>query len=164
MEKVIYLAGGCFWGVEKYMGLVAGVVDTEVGYANGDTQNPTYEQVYTGTTGFAETVRLLYIGNLLNILENFYKIIDPTTLNRQAGDVGSHYRTAVFYADSDEQAVIAASLAELQKHHDKPIVVQNLPLLNYYKAEEYHQKYLEKNPDGYCHIPSWMYDELGEQS
>ena len=159
MQKEIILAGGCFWGVEKYLGLLGQVAATEVGFANGQGENPSYEQVYTGQTGFAEVVRVSYTGELSALLQQFYKIIDPTTKNRQAGDVGSHYRTGVYFADPSEEAVIAASLAELQKEYDAPLVVENLPLLNYYPAEEYHQKYLEKNPEGYCHIPESMYDE-----
>ncbi|MDR2167478.1 MAG: peptide-methionine (S)-S-oxide reductase MsrA [Clostridiales bacterium] len=165
MKKEIYLAGGCFWGVEKYFSLVPGVLEVEVGYANGHTKNPTYEEVCVGNTGFAEAVYVVYDGeqtDLGALLENFYRIIDPTTLNRQAGDVGSQYRTGIYFTDPAEKAAIAASLAELQKQYDAPIVVENLPLSNYYKAEEYHQKYLEKNPEGYCHIPRSMYDEVAK--
>ena len=159
MTKEIVLAGGCFWGVQKYMGLLGQVVCSEVGYANGRGENPTYEQVYTGETGFAEVVKVAYTGELITLLKAFYKIIDPTSLNRQAGDVGSHYRTGVFYSTPEEEAVVRASLAALQKDYDAPIVVENLPLTNYYRAEEYHQNYLDKNPNGYCHIPESMYDE-----
>jgi len=165
MEKTIHLAGGCFWGVEKYMGLVKGIVSTEVGYANGgdNNPNPTYEEVYTGTTGFAETVKIVYDTNIIDlsgVLAHFFNIIDPTTLNRQADDIGSHYRTGVFYTNPAEAVIIAASLENLQKSYEKPIVTENLPLLNYYPAEERHQKYLDKNPRGYCHIPQSKYDEL----
>jgi len=157
--KEILLAGGCFWGVEKYMGLLPQVVETEVGFANGNGTNPTYEEVYTGTTGFAEVVRVVYKGGLEELLTQFYKIIDPTTKNRQAGDVGSHYRTGIYFLRSVDEPIIAKTLTELQKEYDAPVVVECLPLENYYKAEEYHQKYLDKNPEGYCHIPEEMYEE-----
>ena len=162
MHKQIYLAGGCFWGVQQYFALMPGVVAAETGYANGHTENPTYEQVYTGTTGFAETVRVTYDAAQMDLeflLEQFYGIIDPTSLNRQAGDVGSHYRTGIFYTDEAEHDVIAKSLSNLQKSHDAPIVVENVPLACYYKAEEYHQNYLDKNPGGYCHIPDFKFEE-----
>ncbi|MCL2236538.1 MAG: peptide-methionine (S)-S-oxide reductase MsrA [Defluviitaleaceae bacterium] len=156
IHKTIYLGSGCFWGVEKYFDMQKGVVACEVGYANGITKNPTYEEVCTGKTEFAEVVRVTYdsgVIDLLGILAHFYEIVDPTTANRQGPDVGSQYRPGVYFTDPAEQAVIASSLADLQKSYDKPIVVENLPLKNYYKAEEYHQKYLDKNPGGFCHIP-----------
>ena len=162
MKKEIYLAGGCFWGVEKFFAKIEGITATEVGYANGnpqtlkDPQNPTYEEVYTGTTGYAETVKLTYNPaqiNLPALLQNLYKIIDPTLKDAQGGDTGSQYRTGIYFTDPSEAAIITESLQELQKqYHPKPIVTENLPLKNYHKAEEYHQKYLEKNLDGYCHI------------
>ena len=162
MLKTIYLAGGCFWGVEKYMSLADGITETEVGFANGNGENPAYEEVYTGSTGFAETVRVVYDPvkiPLPLLLNRFYEIIDPTTLNRQADDMGSHYRTGIYYTNAEEQPTISASLAELQTQYDKPIVTENLPLINYYPADEYHQKYLDKNPEGYCHIPPSMFEE-----
>lgn len=162
MKKEIYLAGGCFWGVQKYFGLLPGVLATEVGYANGQGENPTYEQVYTGESGFAETLRLVYDGERIDldfILEQFAKIIDPTTLNRQAADVGSHYRTGVYYTNSHDKEIIAKFLTDLQKEYADPIVVENQPLTVFYKAEERHQDYLKKNPGGYCHIPEVKYRE-----
>jgi methionine-S-sulfoxide reductase len=153
----IYLAGGCFWGVEKYFSRIEGVTATEVGYANGKTQNPTYEEVYTGTTGFAETVKITYNPaqiSLTELLRKLYKIIDPTVKDRQGPDTGSQYRTGIFYTDPSERQTIANSLEELQKQYQDQVVTENLPLENYYKAEEYHQNYLYKNPDGYCHIPA----------
>ena len=161
MEKNIYFAGGCFWGVEKFFAKTNGVTATEVGFANGDPQTlsnppiPTYEEVYSGKTGYAETVKVTYNEaqiTLPALLQNLYKIIDPTIKNRQANDTGTQYRTGIYHTDPEEAAVIAESLKELQNQHDKPIVTENLPLKNYHKAEEYHQKYLDKNPDGYCHI------------
>ncbi|MDR2182950.1 MAG: peptide-methionine (S)-S-oxide reductase MsrA [Clostridiales bacterium] len=162
MKKEIYLAGGCFWGVEKYLALLEGVASTEVGYANGHAENPTYEDVCTGVTGFAEAVRVAYDAEIISLdflLEQFYEIIDPTVKNRQGGDIGSQYRTGVYHTDAADGAIVAKSLDNLQKAYKAPIVTENLPLKNYYKAEEYHQKYLDKNPGGYCHIPEHKYEE-----
>lgn len=154
-EKEIYLAGGCFWGLEKYIGNIPGVLRTEAGYANGKTENPTYEDVCRRDTGHAETVRVVYNAEttgLLRLLELFYKVIDPTSLNRQGNDVGSQYRTGIYYTDPDDLPVIRQSIDELQKSYPKRIAIETQPLKNYYTAEEYHQKYLDKNPGGYCHI------------
>ncbi|MCL2854393.1 MAG: peptide-methionine (S)-S-oxide reductase MsrA [Defluviitaleaceae bacterium] len=155
--KTIYLASGCFWGVEKFFDLQKGVVAAEVGYANGNTQNPTYEEVCKGNTGFAETVKVTYNSaeiDLMGVLAYFYEVVNPTTGDRQGDDVGNQYRPGIYFTNPDEQAIIARSLANLQKSYQDPVVVENLPLTNYYKAEEYHQKYLDKNPGGYCHIPA----------
>ena len=163
MESVIYLAGGCFWGVEKYFRLIGGVVDVEVGYANGHTENPTYEQVCKGDTGFAEVVRVVYNPkqiDLNQILEKFYNIVDPTTKDRQGPDIGDQYRPGIYFVNADDEATIKNSLENLQKSFKMPVVIENLPLVNYYKAEEYHQRYLEKNPGGYCHIPDFKYNNL----
>ena len=162
MQREIYLAGGCFWGVEKYLGLLDGIVATEVGYANGYTENPTYEDVCTGKTGFAEAVCVVYddaVIGLDSLLAQFYNIIDPTTKNRQGGDIGSQYRTGVYHTNPLDADTITKSLEDLQKAYKTPIVTENLPLTNYYKAEEYHQKYLDKNPGGYCHIPEEKYEK-----
>lgn len=153
--KEIYLAGGCFWGLQAYFDLRKGVVETNVGYANGKTENPTYEQVCTNKTGYAETVFIKYNENeitLNKILEDFWKVIDPTLLNRQGGDIGTQYRTGIYYTDENDLDIIKLSLENEQKKYNKPIVTQVEKLKNYYKAEEYHQKYLKKNPGGYCHI------------
>ena len=163
MKKEIYLAGGCFWGVEKYLDLLEGIISTEVGYANGHTQNPTYEDVCGGETGFAEAVRVVYDAAAIDLpalLNQFYNIIDPTTKNRQGPDIGHQYRTGIYYTDLAEAAIVAKSLETLQKSYEASIVTENLPLENYYKAEEYHQKYLDKNPGGYCHIPEHKYEEV----
>lgn len=155
MVKEIYLAGGCFWGVEKYLSLIDGVAETEVGYANGKTADPTYEDVCRRGTGHAETVRVRYDMDKIDLaflLEQYYEIIDPTSLNRQGADVGTQYRTGVYYTDEDDLRVIKDSIAKLQEKHKEPLAIEVKPLENYYRAEEYHQKYLEKNPRGYCHI------------
>jgi methionine-S-sulfoxide reductase len=155
MNQEIYLAGGCFWGVEKYLSLIPGVLQTEVGYANGKTEHPTYLQVCHENTGHAETVRVKYDAEILtlpDLLSLFYEIIDPTSLNRQGGDVGEQYRTGIYYVDSEDLPVIEASLKELQKQYKAPVVIESQKLSNFFSAEEYHQKYLDKNPFGYCHI------------
>lgn len=160
--KEIYLAGGCFWGAQRYFDFLSGVVRTEVGYANGRTENPTYEQVKHENTGHAETVKVTYDPekrSLADLLTQYYKVIDPVSVNRQGGDVGTQYRTGIYYTDSEERTVIEGSLRELQKQYDKPLAVEALPLSNFYTAEEYHQKYLEKNPGGYCHISPIMFEE-----
>ena len=156
MQKEIYLAGGCFWGVEKYVSLLPGVVDTQVGYANGRTRHPTYEQVCRENTGHAETVRVVYdtdATTLSDLLDRFYEVIDPTLRDRQGHDTGTQYRTGVYYTDPGDLEVIRQSIARLQRQYDRPVVTQVLPLENYDPAEEYHQDYLDKNPGGYCHIP-----------
>jgi methionine-R-sulfoxide reductase/methionine-S-sulfoxide reductase len=153
--KEIYLAGGCFWGTQKYLSQVRGIVETDVGYANGNTENPTYEEVCYSNTGHAETVRVLYNPaeiSLSFILDLYYEVINPTSLNRQGGDVGTQYRTGIYYVDAENRDEIMNSLEKLQKNYDKSIAIEVLPLKNYYRAEEYHQKYLDKNPNGYCHI------------
>lgn len=155
MKKEIYLAGGCFWGTEKYLTSINGVIETNVGYANGNIENPTYEEVCRTDTGYAETVRVVYdpqIASLSFILSLYYDVIDPTSINRQGGDVGTQYRTGIYYIDNEDKDIILASIKELEMKYTKPIVIEVEPLKNYYLAEEYHQNYLDKNPKGYCHI------------
>jgi peptide methionine sulfoxide reductase msrA/msrB len=151
----IYFAGGCFWGVEKYFSAVTGIIETEVGYANGRTENPSYEDVCKNHTGHAETVKIIYnfeTVSLSYLLELFYDVIDPISKNRKGFDVGEQYRSGIYYVEQQDFSVIEKSLAELQKKYKVPLETELLPLDNYYKAEEYHQKYLDKNPRGYCHI------------
>ncbi len=153
--KEIYLAGGCFWGTEKYLSLAKGIVGTEVGYANGNTENPSYEDVCYRNTGHAETVKVLYDPDIISlsfILKLFYEVIDPVAKNRQGNDIGTQYRTGIYYKEDQDRETILESVDELQKSYDKPIAIEVTPLLNYFPAEEYHQKYLDKNPNGYCHI------------
>jgi peptide methionine sulfoxide reductase msrA/msrB len=160
-RKEIYLAGGCFWGLQKFLDEISGVLETEVGYANGRTQCPTYEAVCYSNTGHAETVKVIYdsaVLSLTRLLSLYYKVIDPTALNRQGHDVGSQYRTGIYYVDPEDQPVIRQSLDLLQKEYQKPIAVELKPLENYSPAEEYHQKYLNKNPGGYCHIGAEHFD------
>lgn len=155
MKKEIYLAGGCFWGTEQYLQNIPGILATEVGYANGNTEHPTYEEVCRHNTGHAETVKVEYEDTVIGlpyILELYYDVINPVSINRQGGDVGSQYRTGIYYTDAKDAPVIEESIKELQKRYQEKIAIERLPLENYYKAEEYHQKYLDKNPGGYCHI------------
>lgn len=153
--KRIILAGGCFWGVEAFFKRIQGVLSTRVGYANGKLPNPTYERVCTGSTGYVEVCDISYNEEKLPLeilLKSFWKIIDPTLLNRQGNDRGSQYRTGIYYTDPADLPTIEKSLLEEEKKHNKPIVTEVEPLLNFYPAEEYHQDYLTKNPGGYCHI------------
>jgi peptide methionine sulfoxide reductase msrA/msrB len=155
MKKEIYLAGGCFWGTEQYLQNIKGILSTEVGYANGNTENPTYEEVCRHNTGHAEAVKVEYEDTVIGlpyILELYYDVINPVSINRQGGDVGSQYRTGIYYVNEEDAPVIEHSISKLQEKYKETIAIERLPLSNYYKAEEYHQKYLDKNPSGYCHI------------
>ena len=142
MNRTIYLAGGCFWGTQKYLDQIDGVLETEVGFANGHTEHPSYEEVCHNNTGHAETVRVVYDSQklpLAKLLGFYFRSINPTSVNRE-------------------------QLQELGKHYDQPIAVECLPLANFYPAEEYHQKYLEKNPNGYCHLDPGLFEQAYEQS
>ncbi len=156
-QKEIYFAGGCFWGTEHFLKLIDGVIETRVGYANGDKTlgAPTYQQVCTDQTGFAETVRVYYNESKVQLpllIDLFFKTIDPTSINRQGGDVGSQYRTGIYYTDEADSAVIKSKVSALAGAYAEPVVVEIAPLINFYSAEDYHQDYLDKNPQGYCHI------------
>lgn len=151
------LAGGCFWGMEDILRKLPGVLETEVGYTGGHTPNPTYKDVKTGTTGHAEAIRIQFDPSKTNygaILELFFKMHDPTTVNRQGNDIGSQYRSAIFYM-SDSQKKVAESQktqAQASGRWKKPIVTEIVPAAEFYSAEDYHQDYLVKNPGGYtCH-------------
>lgn len=155
MTKEIYLAGGCYWGVEHYFKQIEGVTDTEVGFANGNTANPTYHEVYTDTTGYAETVRVVYedtVADLEFLLKMFMKAIDPTSLNKQGADQGTRYRTGIYYQHEEDLSVIVRVLEDEQRNHADPLVVEVEPLRSFYVAEAAHQDYLDKNPTGYCHL------------
>ncbi|MBR1499287.1 MAG: peptide-methionine (S)-S-oxide reductase MsrA [Bacteroidaceae bacterium] len=161
MTKDIYLAGGCFWGTEHYFKQIMGVVETEVGFANGHTANPTYQEVYTDQTGHAETVHVRYNPqevSLAFLLRMFFKAIDPTSLNKQGHDEGTRYRTGIYYTDAADRPVIDSIYAEEQALYDQPLAVERQPLDRFYTAEEYHQDYLDKNPDGYCHLPLSLFE------
>lgn len=151
----IAFAGGCFWGTEHFMKQISGVVSTQVGYANSIVPNPTYKQVCTGSTEAAETVMVEYDASIVSLpflIDLYMMTIDPTMLNQQGHDIGTQYRTGIYYTDPDQQPVIEAALAAYAPDYDKPIVVEVLPLKNFYPAEDYHQDYLDKNPNGYCHV------------
>lgn len=153
--REIFFAGGCFWGVESYFSQVPGVRSATVGYANGDTANPSYQEVCTGKTGHAETVHLVYDPDqvsLQTLTEHFFLIINPLTLNRQGNDSGSQYRSGVYYTDESDLELLQQVRDAEQEKYTAPIQTELLPLRCYYLAEDYHQDYLEKNPGGYCHI------------
>ncbi len=153
--KEIYLAGGCFWGLETYMSRIYGVKDASSGYANGLTKNPTYKDVSYNGSGHAETVKVVYDATIIDLdtlLRYYFRVIDPTSVNKQGNDVGSQYRTGIYYTDEMEKSIIEGRLALLQKQYDKPLAIEVAKLDNFYLAEDYHQDYLEKNPNGYCHI------------
>ena len=153
--KEIYFAGGCFWGVEHFFKGVDGVAEAMPGYANGNTENPTYKEVYTDTTGFAETVRVRYNPERVSLdflTRMFFTVTDPLTLNRQGHDEGTRYRSGVFYVNEEDRPVIEAVFQDVSAKLGVPLVTQLEPLRNFYSAEEYHQNYLDKNPEGYCHL------------
>ncbi len=153
--KTIYFAGGCFWGIEGYMERIYGVYDATSGYANGKTENPTYEEVSTGETGHAETVKVQYEPkkiSLEKLLSYFLMVVDPTSLNKQGNDEGTQYRSGIYYVDDSDRDIIVEKLKKEQQKYDEKIVVEVKKLNNFYNAEDYHQDYLVKNPKGYCHI------------
>ena len=156
LEKEIYLAGGCYWGVEKYVSNIKGVLHTRVGFANGDTHHPTYEQVRYENTGHAETVKVQYNAEelpLAVLLHLFYRIIDPVSVDKQGEDEGHQYRTGIYFTEQADAEIVAQSLHQLEQKVGQPLAVEACPLEHFYDAEEYHQKYLDKNPNGYCHVP-----------
>ena len=156
MRHEIYLAGGCFWGSEKYLDSIKGVLETSVGYANGHTERPSYEQVKHEHTGHAETVRVIFDDEqlpLATLLSLFNLSIDPTSVDRQGGDVGHQYRTGVYYTDTRDEPLIRASLKRLETRIGHSVAIECGPLEQFFDAETYHQKYLDKNPGGYCHVP-----------
>ncbi len=159
--KKIYLAGGCFWGVEHYLSLINGISNTTVGYANSDIENPSYEDLKTHRSSASETVEVIYDENIISlkeILDLFFLIIDPTSIDKQGHDEGHQYRTGIYYIDNNDIDIINDSINQLQKQYDKEIVVEVLPLDNFTIAEEYHQEYLIKNPTGYCHVDPRMFE------
>ena len=152
MEKVIYLAGGCFWGVQEYYSRLKGVISVVAGYANGTTAFPKYEEVKSQKTGHAETVKITYddeIISLEKLLEHFLRFVDPYSLNKQGEDEGIQYRSGVYYVDLIDAINARSYLSSVLKPGYK---IEIAKLNNFYKAEEYHQDYLKKHPDGYCHI------------
>ena len=151
--KEIVLAGGCFWGIEKFFSQFDGL-KTEVGYANGLTETATYQQVCAGS-GHTEAVRIEYPDSVscAQLIAVLFEVIDPVSLNRQGNDVGINYRTGIYAISRQQESIAKAMIGDLQKHYARPIAVESEPLKHFIPAEDYHQKYLDKNPQGYCHLP-----------
>ena len=157
--QTIYLAGGCFWGVQKYFDQFDGVLTTEVGYANGPEEAPSYRDV-CNSSGHAETVKIEYdpeVISLTNLLGYYFMVVDPLSVNKQGNDRGIQYRTGIYYTDENQLPEIKAVYKEQEEKAGAELAVEMEPLKNFYTAEEYHQKYLDKNPGGYCHIPGKMF-------
>jgi len=157
----IYFAGGCFWGTEHFMKQIAGVVSTGVGYANSKVANPTYRQVCTGTTDAAETVEVVYDPSRVSarfLIALYLKTIDPTSLNKQGNDVGTQYRTGIYYTTESQREAAEAALSGLKSKYGRPIVVELKPIEIFYPAEDYHQDYLDNNPGGYCHLNPRLFE------
>ena len=160
--QTVYLAGGCFWGIEAYFKKLDGVEDTEVGYAGGQLENPTYEQVCTGTSGHTETLELVFddsVISLSEVLRHFERIHEPTSLNRQGNDIGSQYRSAIFYTSDEQKQAAYTWKEEAENWYPDEIVTEIAALDVFYPAEDYHQDYLDKHPGGYCHVNLDLADE-----
>ena len=167
MIKEIYFAGGCFWGTQHYFKQICGVIETATGYANGKTENPTYEEVYTDLTGFVETVKVVYDSNRIDLkllVELFFKSIDPLSLNRQGNDIGTRYRTGIYYVDDTDLSIIRQVYDRVVQEYGCKLCVELEPLQNFYLAENYHQDYLDKNPNGYCHLPTALFEFARKQN
>ena len=153
--RKIYLAGGCFWGIQGYFSRVAGVLESSVGYANSRIANPSYEIVCSGRSGAVEALELCYDEGRLElgeIVDRLLSIIDPAALNYQGNDIGTQYRNGVYYLQESDEAVIQERIKLWEQHNGRKAVTEVLPLQNFYLAESYHQNYLQANPQGYCHI------------
>ncbi len=165
-QQTAYLAGGCFWGMEELVRQIPGVLETEAGYTGGDTPNATYEQVHTGTTGHAESLKIAFDPQRLtyrHLLFEFFRMHDPTTRNRQGNDIGTQYRSAIFYVGEEQRRTAGEviRIVEGSGEWKARIVTEVVPFKEFYRAEEYHQKYLVKHPQGYtCHYIRRM--NLGE--
>ena len=158
--KKTYLAGGCFWGVEHYLSLIPGVHETTVGYANSDISDPSYEDLKAHRSLASECVEVVYDEEMISleeILSLFFEIIDPTILDQQGHDVGHQYRTGIYYENGEDRLIEEEALKKLQEQYDKAVVTELLPLENFTVAEDYHQDYLVKNPQGYCHVDLRMF-------
>ena len=159
MIKTIYFAGGCFWGVEKFFEQFDGVKNTQTGYANGPNKPPTYDEV-CNNSGHAETVKVDYDENIITLnqlVEYYFMIIDPLSINKQGNDIGIQYRTGIYYTTNDQLNIIKIICGKKEKELGKKLAVEVLPLKNFFPAENDHQKYLDKNPWGYCHIPGKLF-------
>lgn len=158
--KTIYLAGGCFWGAQKYFDQFTGVISTEVGYANGPDREVSYEEV-CNDSGHAETVRVDYDEEKLpleKLLGYYFMVIDPVSVNKQGGDEGIQYRTGIYYTEVEQLPGIEETYEKVSREVGQQLAVEVEPIRNFFTAEEYHQKYLDKNPTGYCHIPKRMFE------
>jgi peptide-methionine (S)-S-oxide reductase len=154
MKKIV-VAGGCFWGVEEYYRRLKGIENTRVGYAQGLIKNPSYQEVCTGKTNHAEVCELEYDETVISleiVLEHLFRIVDPTSLNKQGHDVGTQYRVGVYFIDPKDKELIQAYYDKKASEYSKPLVMELEALREFYDAESYHQKYLVKNPGGYCHV------------
>ncbi len=160
-QAEIYFAGGCFWGTEHFLKQIRGVESTQVGYANSTIPNPSYEQVCSGKTNAAETVKVVYDSEVVSLnllLDLYFQTIDPTSLNRQGNDRGTQYRTGIYYTDKADIPIINQAIKALSAEYQRPVMIEVKPLENVYPAETYHQDYLDKNPNGYCHINPALFD------
>ena len=164
MKHTIYLAGGCFWGLEEFFRHVDGIEETTVGYGNSVVEHPTYEQVCTGNTGAVEVLKIVYDAkrvDLITILRYFFVLIDPVSVNKQGNDVGTQYRTGIYYEDEEDYPIIELVVDATSRRYDQDIATEVLKLKNFTVAEEYHQDYLQKKPEGYCHIDMNLLYTLG---
>ena len=159
MSETATLAGGCFWGVEELFRNLPGVIDTNVGYTGGSTANPKYEDVKTGRTGHAESLQIEFDPSKISydeILDHFFRLHDPTTVNQQGNDRGTQYRSAIFYHDDKQREAAERAKARAQEKWPRPIVTQIVPASEFWTAEDYHQDYLQRIPWGYnCHYLRW---------
>ena len=159
--KTIFLAAGCFWGAQHYLKQIRGVVETETGFANGNTENPVYEEVYTDKTGYAEAVRVVFDPEVLplrKLVNLYFDCIEPTSVNRQGNDEGTRYRTGIYYIEPEDYLVIKEVFDEVQRNYINPLAVEVEPIKCFFPADEYHQDYLDKHPDGYCHLPQALFE------
>lgn len=159
--KTIFLAAGCFWGAQHYLKQIRGIVETETGFANGNTENPTYQEVYTDRTGYAEAVRVVFDPEVLPLrllVQLYFDCIEPTSVNRQGEDCGTRYRTGIYYLEPEDRLTIQDVYDEVQRGYSAPLAVEVEPIRNFFAADESHQDYLDKHPDGYCHLPQALFE------
>lgn len=159
--KTIFLAAGCFWGAQHYLKQIRGIVETETGFANGNTDNPTYKEVYTDRTGYAEAVRVVFDPEVLplkRLVQLYFDCIEPTSVNQQGEDKGTRYRTGIYYIEPEDRLTIQEVYDEVQRGYSAPLAVEVEPIRNFFPADESHQDYLDKHPDGYCHLPRALFE------
>lgn len=159
--KTIFLAAGCFWGAQHYLKQIRGIVETETGFANGNTDNPTYKEVYSDRTGYAEAVRVVFDPEVLplkRLVQLYFDCIEPTSVNQQGEDKGTRYRTGIYYIEPEDRLTIQEVYDEVQRGYSAPLAVEVEPIRNFFPADESHQDYLDKHPDGYCHLPQALFE------